>query len=323
MAPAGVCVSAFRVLDGVLLLSYFVLTVIKRLEGSRVCQQHLVEWMESCFLVWFCGEAQQQVCVFGALWVDSFDFSDSFFFSVHICHPVRICSKRPTNQSFHWTNTGAKDSANFMTYVVGLSNWLVGNIKMIKPIKHFLVLNSSQFFFLFKWLVIFEYSVFSLSRSLYSSLVYSLFYDLGQKRPFYKYQNVWVWAQKQNKTWKPMKMTETESADFPPKRTLRPTSVIRHPLPFGKQPCDCVLNQLSTLQVSLIISYSTDALGMKCDSRDSGTWPTIHWLTVVKTCWLAVCSLGGTLSEVRERVRESERPEWASLVLPDLPGVKV
>lgn len=104
-----------------------------------------------------------------------------------------------------------------------------------------------------------------------------------------------------------------------PERTLRPRSVIRHPLLFGKQPCDCVLKQLGTFEVWLIISYSTEALGTKCDSRDAGTWPPSPRKRLSRHVgWQCVCWVGLWVS-----VRESERPEWASLVLPDLPGVKV
>lgn len=111
----GVCVSVFRVLHWVLLLSLFALTVIKRLEGSRVRQQHLEEWMEPCLLV--VGKRNStRVCV--ALCIDILDFSDSCdatSYPFFLCTSVTPSQSVATNQWFNWQNRGARHSANVMT----------------------------------------------------------------------------------------------------------------------------------------------------------------------------------------------------------------
>lgn len=83
---------------------------------------------------------------------------------------------------------------------------------------------------------------------------------------------------------------------------------------FGKQPCDCVLIQLGGFEIWLTISYSSRDVGDKMWRR-SRTWP-FPLTEDGKRWWLAVCVWAG-----RDWV--SERPEWASLVLPDLPAIKV
>lgn len=72
-----------------------------------------------------------------------------------------------------------------------------------------------------------------------------------------------------------MNKAKTDCLAFPKgrnKRVCRPLRVLCYLVTFGKQPCDCVLIQLGTLEIWLIISYSREASGTKCDREAGGVW---------------------------------------------------
>lgn len=179
-----------------------------------------------------------------------------------------------------------------MQYVVGLSTWLTGNITncQLFPI-------ALGFRFTQKFIFCMCVQHLKLERKLYS----------------YKYQYLCF----QHKHFDPFKssLCQDDEHDWSqdwfgssPERTVGPLSVIRRPLVFGKQPCDCVLKQLGTFEVWLISSYSREALGTKCDSRDAGTRPPSSRKSLSRHVgWQCVCA-GWDSEWVWERVRDLSEP---------------